>query len=293
MTSPCPGTSWDTVAAATALAQLAGVIGGFVFAGIVVLLSQPRPDTDRAAQQAGSDRLRALIPFIATFIAMGLNAYVFGLISGEATHACRRTWTATVIGSGMLAIGTVATICGLILLVRAYLARHNLSGSDKPQLANLERVLRVTLRLTVFVAIGLLLQRIYEYIRVWHADRVPEMSWLLVPVLLFVFGVIVWASSKTGRVRRLIEGPPGATLEFYDRELFRAGLLTVVYSIAGTGLVGLFLGVLLDWDRVPGFVPWVVGAGVIGVPSLAIAAWARAIRGITRLTQSPDEPKSG
>lgn len=287
MSSPCPGTSWDTVTAATALAQLAGVIGGFVFAGIVVLLSQPRPETDRAAQQAGSDRLRALIPFIATFIAMGLNAYVFGLISGEARDACRRVWTATVIASGMLAIGTVATICGLILLVRAYLARHNLSDSDKPQLANLERVLRVTLRLTVFVAIGLLVQRVYEYVRVWYSDRLPELSWVLVPVVLAGFGLIIWASGRAGRVLRLVDGPADATIDFYDKDLFRAGLLTVVYSMAGSGLVGVFLGVLLDWDHVPGFIPWVVAAGVIGVPSLAIAAWARAIRGITRLTQGP------
>ena len=291
MTPPCPGSSWDTVTAATAMAQLAGVIGGFVFAGIVVLLSQPRPETDQTAQQAGSDRLRALIPFIATFIAMGLNAYVFGLISGEAGDACRRVWTATVIASGMLAIGTVATICGLVLLVRAYLARHNLSDSDKPQLANLERVLRVTLRLTIFVAIGLLVQRVYEYVRVWYSGRVPELSWMLVPVLLAAFGVIIWASGRTGRLLRLIDGPAEATLESYDRDLFRAALLTVAYSIAGSGLVGVFLGVLLDWDHVPDFIPWMVAAGVIAVPSLAIAAWARAIRGITRLTRGPEGAK--
>ncbi|WP_117214554.1 hypothetical protein [Allorhizocola rhizosphaerae] len=290
MTSPCPGTSWDTVAAAQALAQLAGVIGGFVFAGMVVLLGQPRPETDRAAQQAGSDRLRALTPFIATFIAMGLNAYVFGLIAGEAKDACRRAWTATAIASGMLAIGTVATICGLILLVRAYLARHNLSDSDKPQLANLERVLRVTLWLTVMVALGLLVQRVYEYLNVWHAGAPPGLAWLLIPVLLIGFAGVVWTATKSGRLKRFIDGPAGVTIDYFDRDLFRAGLLTVSYSIVGAALVGLFLGVLLDWDHVPGFIPWLVAAWVIGVPSLAIGAWARAIRGITRLTHAPPPP---
>lgn len=291
MTSPCPGSSWDTVAAAQAFAQLAGVIGGFVFAGIVVLLGQPRPPTDQAAQQAASDRFRALLPFIAAFVTMGLNGYVFGLISGENAASCRRAWTATVIASGMLAIGTVATVCGLILLVRAYLARHNLGDSDKPQLASLERVLRVTLRLTGVVAIGLLLQRVFEYLRVWYAGRPPDLTvpaWLLIPgLLLIVLGTIVWASRGRGRLRGLVDGPPGADVGFFDRDLYRAGLLTVTYSVAGTALIGLFLGALLDWEHVPGFIPWVVSAVVIVLPSLAVAAWARAIRGITRLTGEP------
>lgn len=62
----CPGTAWDVTAAGEAMSRLAGVIGGFVFAGIIVLLSQPRPHILEGEQQTGSARLRALTPFVAT-----------------------------------------------------------------------------------------------------------------------------------------------------------------------------------------------------------------------------------
>jgi hypothetical protein len=269
----CPGAAWNVISAAGPLSQLAGVIAGFVFAGVIVLLSQPRPSTVASEQQTGSARLRALIPFFATFVAMGLNAYVFGLLAGEEPgDSCRRVWTATAVASGMLAIGTVASVCGIVLLVRAYLAREHLSNSDTRQLGYLERILTVTIRLLAVVAPALLLQRVYEFLRVWYGGDLHGVGWLWI-----VFGI---AAVVALIIFRTV--PP--TVAHFDRALFFAGFCTVAYSVAGTALVGFFLGVgPAQWHTTPSFVPWTVAVLAVVLPAAAIGGYLYAIRGITRI----------
>jgi hypothetical protein len=275
----CKGTAWDVVGAAGALSQLAGVIAGFVFAGLIVLLSQPRPHVSKTEQQTGSARLRALIPFFATFVAMGLNAYVFGLLAGEegGADACRRIWTATAIASGMLAIGTVAAVSGIILLVRAYLAREHLAPSDTQQLASLEKLLTVTIRLLAMVATALLFQRIYELLKVWYSGDLHGLGWVWIFPIVGVCTAIVVAA---------VRQPAGKSAQFYDRMLFLAGVCTVLYSVAGTALVGFFLGVIpsSDWNSIPAAVPWMVAAVVALAPTVAIAGYLHAVQGIIRIT---------
>lgn len=269
------------VAAAGPLSQLAGVIAGFVFAGIIVLLSQPRPHVASAEQQTGSARLRALIPFFATFVAMGLNAYVFGLLAGEeGTGSCRRVWTATAVASGMLAIGTVAAVSGIILLVRAYLARDHLSETDRPPLGHLERMLVITIRLLAIVATGLLWQRIYEFLIVWYGESLHGMGWLWLPAVVVGLGAVALVPGVLRAADRALS---------YDRVLSFAGVCTVFYSIAGTALVGLFLGVSPDWQSAPPFVPWTVAAIVATVPFAAIVGYVYAIRGFLRLADHRGE----
>jgi hypothetical protein len=280
----CRGTAWNVPAAAESLSQLAGVIGGFVFAGIVVLLSQPRPHVSSEEEQTGSARLRALTPFIAAFVAMVLNAYVFGLIAGERGDSCRRIWTATVVASGMLAIGTIATLCGIILLVRAYVARDQLNSSDRVQLGSVELVLRVALRLLAVVAPGLLVQRVYEYLRVWYDGNLVGLQWLWAVVVVIGGAVLVLVTVRPELLTRIVDGPGDGALGFYGRMLEYAVILTILYSVIGTALVGLFLGVIAtDWVHVPPVVPWTVATFAILVPLSAILAYLYSIRGITRL----------
>jgi hypothetical protein len=277
----CKGTVWNVIGAASTMSQLAGVIAGFVFACIIVLLT-----TQPQHRASASERLRALVPFVATFVAMGLNAYVFGLLSGEQPEdSCRRVWTATVVASGMLAIGTVAAVCGIVLLVRAYLAREHLEDSEAPHLSNLERLLRVTMRLLAIVAPGLLVQRIFEYLRVWYAGNPPGLTWLLVFVIVAAYGSMVLLTVRPSPLTRLHHGLADDNgVDFYDRILFFAGVCTVLYSLVGTGLVGFFLGVVPgDWRAMPAFVPWTVAALAAVVPMLAIGGYLCAVRGLTHL----------
>ncbi|MGY0236459.1 hypothetical protein [Longispora urticae] len=287
----CPGTAWNVISAAGPLSQLAGVIAGFVFAGVIVLLAQPRPSTTAAERHNGSARLRALVPFFATFVAMGLNAYVFGLLAGEEpTDSCRRVWTAAAVASGMLAVGTVAAVCGIVLLIQAYLARENLGGTDVRQLGNLERMLTVCIRLLAVVAPGLLFQRVYEFLRVWYDGDLHGLEWMWIFVIGVVCATIVLTAVHPPLMRRLVHGPAEHRVAYFDRVLFLAGVLTVVYSVTGTALVGFFLGVVpTEWDSTPSFVPWTVAALVTTIPTAAIGGYLYAIRGIVRGAELPPQ----
>ena len=263
----CAGTAWDVTAAGEAMSQLAGVIGGFVFAGIVVLLGQPHLHIAASATKMGSDRLRALIPFAATFVAMSLNAYVFALIAGESGDSCRRVWTATVLASGMLAVGTVGTVGGICLLVRAYVARDQLAVGDGDQLTALEKLLRTALWLLAFIAPGLLVQRAYEYLRVWYDGNLYGLQWLwILIVILMLAGVAVRTASPSPA---------------YDTCLRVGAVVTVAYSMTGAAIIGLALGVIPgDWDHAPPFVPWLIAIIVILVPACSIILYVFAIDGI-------------
>ena len=76
-------------------------------------------------------------------------------------------------------------------------------------------------------------------------------------------------------------GSPAAT---YDKVLFFAGVCTVVYSVAGTAVVGFFLGVApASWASIPAVVPWIVAATVAVVPSMAIGGYLYSVHWIVRL----------
>ncbi|MEV6524417.1 hypothetical protein AB0M43_20890 [Longispora sp. NPDC051575] len=322
----CPGTAWNVISAAGPMSQLAGLIAGFVFAGVIVLLSQPRPAaesgpnptpgpsagsgpepaagsgpepaagpepgaeaTSDAKEANGTARLPALVPFFATFVAMGLNAYVFGLLAGEEpADSCRRVWTAAAVASGMLAIGTVAALCGIVLLIQAYLDRENLSRGDTRQLNYLERLLTVSIRLLAFVAPGLLLQRVYEFLRVWYGGDLHGLHWLWIFAIGVVCCAIVLTALDRNLVRRVLDGPTRNRAGHFDRALMHAGVGTVLYSVTGTALVGFFLGVVpTDWDSTPPFVPWAVAALVTVLPTATIGGYLYAIRGIVRGNGAP------
>lgn len=283
----CSGTAWDIVGASGSLSQLAGLIAGFVFAGMIVLLSQPAPhlrhicgESHSREEQIGSARLRALLPFFATFVAMGLNAYVFALLGGEATSDCRRVWTAATVASGMLAIGVISAVCGIMLLVRAYLARERLSRSDTKQLGKLDRLLAGTLRLLCVVVPALLLQRGYEFLRVWYHDELHGIEWLsVIAVLTGLFALFLSAFPP-----RFIKD---LRITFFDGLLYRAAVGTVLYSVSGTALVGFFLGVIpTEWTTAPAWIPWSVATAVLIGPSIVIAGYFFALNGIRRFIDS-------
>src|SRR5690349_20165535 len=82
--------------------------------GLIVLLVE-------RLRQFNSALVPALMLFFAGFVGLGLNSYIFALVSGESSEACRRVWTAASVSSGLLAAGVVAAVGGVVLLIHAYL----------------------------------------------------------------------------------------------------------------------------------------------------------------------------
>jgi hypothetical protein len=153
MVSVCASTGWSAVTSATANATLAGVLAGFMLNGIVLLLSRRSDRTQGAGYAQGAALL------FTAFIALGLDSYLFGLVTGDrAARACRRAWTEAMFAAGLLGLGAVAVVAGIIFLLGVLLAvsqkvgaaagRGNVAGDDysitesRDLLADLCNVLR-------------------------------------------------------------------------------------------------------------------------------------------------------
>jgi len=91
--------------------------------GIVLLLG-----SDKTATRAGY--VQALSLLFTAFIALGLDAYLFGMVTGDTTavirsviphvSACRRAWTEAMLAAGLLGVGTVAIVAGFVFLFAVY-----------------------------------------------------------------------------------------------------------------------------------------------------------------------------
>lgn len=109
----CENLSWSPVAVASSHSALAAVIGGFVFAGIVMTLERGKPNKYQP---------RSLTLLIAAFFVLLLASFFFSVISGE--QACDRAWTEMVISAGLLGIGTLGVFSGVAWLTLDSGPRH-------------------------------------------------------------------------------------------------------------------------------------------------------------------------
>jgi hypothetical protein len=115
MVAGCASTDWSAVASAPANTALAGVLAGFMINGIVLLLST----TPGASQRSGYVQGAALL--FSALVALGLDAYLFGLVTGDtAASACRRAWTEAMFAAGLLGLGAVAVIVAIVFLLGVF-----------------------------------------------------------------------------------------------------------------------------------------------------------------------------
>jgi len=113
--SYCASTGWSAVSSALANATLAGLLAGFMLNGIVVLLSR-QPES---GQRVGYFQSASLL--FAAFVALGLDSFLFGLITGDqAGVACRRAWTEAMFAAGLLGVGTVAVVVSIVFLLGVF-----------------------------------------------------------------------------------------------------------------------------------------------------------------------------
>ncbi|MGC5019394.1 hypothetical protein [Micromonospora sp. DT47] len=96
---------WNPVAAAEAQSAFMAVLAGFVFVGLVYLLTEGR------RRHAGE----TFMLFLASFVCLAAGSYIATIVSGEVT--CRRAWSESSISSGMVAVGVVAMLSALAWLL--------------------------------------------------------------------------------------------------------------------------------------------------------------------------------
>ena len=104
------GHDWSPIAAAPSQSLIAGVIAGFLFAGIVVVLSQ--------RTRRHQDSTRALKLMLTAFLGLVVTSYLYATLAGEET--CPRAETEAVLNGGVLGICGIVLIVSLTWLVAAY-----------------------------------------------------------------------------------------------------------------------------------------------------------------------------
>lgn len=277
----CPNADWSPVESAGANSQLSAVLAGFVFAGIVVLLSDRR---------RGSTAIWTLGLFCASFMVLGLSSYLFGLVTGDTEPtACKRAWTETVIASGLLGLGAVALISGIAWLLASYLIVGEGEAAD--QAAN-KAVMRLALQrlgvivtLMVYGIIGvvtvLLSVTVYGYLRSWYSTPPRWTIWVLVlypPAILLL--VLIW---KTRRARNERRGSvkQGAWKGTTDA-LFIGAAASLGYSAIGAIYAGWVASTHVEvWQQPSSIWLYTTGAMALFMPAPALVALAYAAPRLT------------
>jgi hypothetical protein len=103
---------WNPIASASAMSAFCGIMAGFVFAGIVVVIGEKNsPGGDGHASRG----LRLLLP---CFFGLAAASYLYALASGE--MVCTRATTEQLFSGAILAGDAVVVIAGLAWLLPAY-----------------------------------------------------------------------------------------------------------------------------------------------------------------------------
>ncbi|GAA1409832.1 hypothetical protein ACFQZ4_04050 [Catellatospora coxensis] len=117
MTATC-AFDGSPLTAAPLNSQLAGVLAGLVFAGMIVLISvQPEPSRLPSGVEPGR-RTEALVLLVGSFLALLMAAFLFGVASGDTS--CARGRTVVLAAGGLLGLGVLSMFGGLCWLIDQY-----------------------------------------------------------------------------------------------------------------------------------------------------------------------------
>ncbi len=208
----CDSVDWNPIGSATAHSQLAGVVAGLVFAGIVVILERQAP-ARRPAE--------ALTMFLAGFFTFALDGFIFGVVAGERT--CTRAWTETMVAAGLMGFGALSLFVGLSWLL------YSLDRTRSTPL----RVARSTAYVLAVIVVAQLHATARDYLRdVRPAGRYLWIDDVLAGGLLVVLGLIaalaVCARRLPARLRRSTGFTAYITIAYVFVCALSFGLLTAV-----------------------------------------------------------------
>jgi hypothetical protein len=144
-------TGWDLLSAAPSYSAFAGILSGFLFLGIITLMTERvNSDSPSNISQTGAerrehrildvrtrptrrtvDRSRSLMLFLPAFLSLLASSFIFGLVSGE--QVCARGYVEGIIASSLLAVGALGVFNGISWMLDAYgesLSAYGKSNDD-------------------------------------------------------------------------------------------------------------------------------------------------------------------
>jgi hypothetical protein len=216
---------WSFVDSAPTYASLAGLLAGFQFAALSILLS---------SGEAKDTHTIGL--FSAGLFTMGVDSFLFAQLSGLPKQLtgglCRLGWGQAITAGGMLAVGSVALICGLVWLLAL---RENFSLQQRTYLMRLGGLLAGGM---VFVGIYRLCIAMVSYLRI-VVPNMPAAVDMSVMGIGTILGAVL-AAHTVMRIRRtnLTDDPKTESLV----RLSRATTFVVGYA-----LVAVVFATALGW----------------------------------------------
>lgn len=270
MPNSCAIHGWDVIASSSLDSQLAGVLAGFVFTGILLLLGQ-----------SGLKHLQTLGLFCPAFIALAFDSHMFGVVTGgENDPYCARVWSGGMAAAGMLGVGAMAVVTGLSWLLASHFETASVP-EDKTSAAsctgiNLDRLVAL-MAYGVGVTITLLLaSTTYDYLSIAFPQNQPRtLTWVVLLSHIFVF-------TACGGIRKLgartahRKDPSRATMSTKSLQVAAYGLGT--YALASPVFNGIIGELGKGWwqPASPLVVGFALGVGLF-VPALLLIALVLAV----------------
>lgn len=250
----CPDADWSILSVAPPYSQLAGVLAGFVFTGLVVLLALPSRD---------SLRIRTLTLFVSAFLVLSLDSYQWGLLAGDSVDvkACNRLLAGGEIASGLLGLGAVAIFSGVNWLLASHLqsppseSEPSAPTHDSREYLIVVRQLETVCRLALYslgaIVVTLLAVTARDYVRVVLKDS--NFPWVEWAVLAYPVAILLIVISLEGNRRR--SGGPGNNGRI--RAIIIGALGSVLYGATATVFVGVIVGIPANfWVNTPLWMVW-------------------------------------
>jgi hypothetical protein len=238
----CPLRGWSPVTSAMANTTLAGIMAGFMLNGIVLLLS-----SDSSRRRAGYVQAASLL--FAAFVTLGLDSYLFGLVTGDNTaltgkfSTCGRAWTEAMFATGLLAIGAVAIIVSFVFLFAIFFRDMRVTASSQHYVTNSLSMLESMchfLRLGVgAVALGLIWMTTRGYVFAMFRSNAPSWtSYVLYGSMGLGFAtslIFLMASLKS----RSFDNPISRILKANNAQQYLRALQVAIYSSLAYSLLSV------------------------------------------------------
>jgi hypothetical protein len=276
----CSVTGWSAVASASANASLAAVLAGFMINGIVLVLGF-KPSEMKA------EYIQALALLFAAFVALGLDAFLFGLVTGDGTNivgkvsACRRTWTEAMLAAGLLGIGAVVIVASFVILFTFYIPSSSKFGYGAPDFLGeavrmLERLCNALRGGVAVVVVALLYMTSRSYLIAVFNGHIPLFGTLYLYIYFgagllavgIVFGDALIEHSFDNRVSRFLRVN-------YKRQFIKALEIALYFFGGYTIISGLAAAVVAGsparfWNPTSLGVQWVIFSIVIWVSIVSL-----------------------
>jgi hypothetical protein len=125
-TCSLPG-GWSFLAAAPAYSAFAGVLSGFLFLGVITLMTERsrfEGSGDSSSSQGtvydsrSGSRDRALMLFLPALLSLLISSFLFGEVSGD--QVCARGYTEGILAASLLAMRAIGVFGGIGWMVDVY-----------------------------------------------------------------------------------------------------------------------------------------------------------------------------